>query len=175
MNRVIGLWKRFRSQSKEIQLAIATLVLAAIAIPVAFLAPIPWDLLKEAKARQQEDTQHAEDNARKQAELKEKNAKQRKRICDEFNKRYELFQGRIAVEDKSGAIRAFDTPAGRFATTEPDLNARDSKSLLKELLELSGYEMPRDLSQLQFDSTAASAFIQRQVDSIMEDVDKSCR
>jgi hypothetical protein len=175
MQWLIARWKRFRSRPTMDQVGIATLIVAVVALPIAFLAAIPWDLLKETKAKQEQTDQQTKEDAKKQAELRERNAKQIKRLCGEFDKRYEFFQGRMAVEDQSGAIRAFDTPAGRFTTTDAELNARDSGSLLKELLELSDRSMPSDLSQIHFDNRTTAVFLRQQVDMIMEQVDKACK
>jgi hypothetical protein len=178
MHRLTTRWKQFRSQSIEqqtFQATIAALIVSIVALFVAFVAPIPWDLLKEKKGKQEQAEQQTKEDTKKQAELKERNAKQIKRLCDEFNKRYEFFQARIGVEDHSGAIRAFDTPAGRFTTTDAELNARDSQSLVKELLELSGRSMPPHLSQIQFDKSTTTAFIRQQVESVMDQVDKACK
>jgi hypothetical protein len=174
-DQIAAWWLWFKSRSLEIRIGLITLAVAVIAIPVAFVASIPWDLYKESKANKEKAEESASEKSRHDKELNDRNLQRRKQLCDELRARFGIFQARINANDRTGAIRAFDTPAGRFQTTDLDLNSRDSRSLLKELAELSGTKLRAAPAEWPPDNESTIFFIQDQANAFMKDVDESCK
>ncbi len=139
-----------------------------------FLSPIPWDIWKEHKAKQEKQEQRAEDNRRQADEQRARDINQRLRICAELKLRYELFQGRMHENDRTGALRAMDNPDGRFRTTSPELTVRLSGDLFNELFRLAGMRPQVDISAWPPSNETPRENIQIQAAAFMNDVARAC-
>lgn len=147
----------------------------AITVVLALVAQIPWDVYKEHKANREKEQQRVEQDHRQSVERREQGAKQRRRICDELKLRYELFQGRMSENDRTGALRAFDNPDGRFKTAYPDLTSRVSRDLFDELLSLAAATPQTDLSDWPPSRELPKESIEGKVSAFMDEVGRVCQ
>jgi hypothetical protein len=176
--RLVAAWTWFKVRTLSDKIGIIGVIVAILAVVIG----LAWDSMKEGRAnrekaheRVEREEQNIQDKAQRQADRKNVTDKRRRRICEEFDTRYALFNGRMAVNDRTGAIVAFDAPAGRFTTTDPEFTNRNSKSLLSELRTLANVKTDSLPSEWPPDNELSSEAIQEQAKAFMDQVQRCCK